>query len=163
MRSLFRAVFVAAFTAFAVLPLTACFSSAPEPAPVISEAEILERQLAAEVAAGSALLDDFRSNRAGAFLARLPKEARESFGEKGFASSRKEIEATMGNMASFEYLMPLDAPGFRTHLWKVVFERRETMDPDKTLRQETLFRVVVVKNPKAGANEAPYILTFGFL
>ena len=66
----------------------------------------------------------------------------------------------MGEVEEFKFLTTLDAPGFRTYVWKVTFKRTKVMDKNVELRQETLFRLVMT-TPKEGAK--PFLMTFGFL
>lgn len=133
--------------------LSAC-RTAPLPPPPGEEA-----LLKAEIRLGEKLLDAFKRDRAEAFLKLLPEETRKRFTEKDFKRSRADISESMGEIRAAEYLTLLKAPGFHSHLWKVSFERKKTLDAESQLRQETLFRIVTV--PREGAE--PFLLTFGFL
>ncbi len=116
--------------------------------------------VAAEKALGEKLVKAYRDNDAKTFVAALPVEVKERFGQKEFEKTRKDIQESMGEIEKFEFLTTLDAPGFRTYIWKVTFKRTKVMDKNAELRQETLFRLVMT-TPKEGAK--PYLMTFGFL
>ncbi len=117
--------------------------------------------MTAEIVLGEKMLDAFQKNDASAFLKHLTGDAQKNFGEKEFRVTRGQITEAMGEAVSYEYLTSLEAPGFRSHLWKVTFERGKTLDQTKKLRQQTLFRLVLVSpdNKKI----PPFILSFSFL
>ena len=114
----------------------------------------------AERKLGDELIKAYQENDADGFVAVLPQEARERFGKKEFEKTRKDIQDAMGEVEEFKFLTTLDAPGFRTYVWKVTFKRTKVMDKNVELRQETLFRLVMT-TPKEGAK--PFLMTFGFL
>lgn len=123
--------------------------NAPEPDPAAHEIET-----------GARLIEAYRANKPSVFLKALPNDVKEKFGEREFKATRAELTESMGEIVSYQFLTTLNAPGFRTHLWRVVFERGETLDSTRKVRQETLFRIVTM-TPKKGGE--PYIITFGFL
>lgn len=131
---------------------------------IMNEAEVAEEKTfdpaAAERALGDKLIKAYQDNDANTFVAALPPEVKERFGQKEFEKTRKDIQEAMGEIEKFEYLTTLEAPGFRTYIWKVTFKRTKVMDKSVELRQETLFRLVMT-TPKEGAK--PYLMTFGFL
>ncbi len=116
---------------------------------------------AAEVILGEKMLEAFVRNDSAAFRKHLTGDALKNFGEKEFRATRSQIVEAMGTVKSYEYLTALDAPGFRSHLWKVTFERGKTLKQDEKLIQETLFRIVLL-SPE-DEKIPPYIFTFGFL
>ncbi len=113
-----------------------------------------------ERAIGEDMLKAFQEDDADKFMSFIPEGDRERFTEKNFDATRKAITESLGEVKSYEYVTVLNAPGFRTHLWKVRFERTKVMDRDAKLTQETLFRVVTVTPDK---KNVPYVVTFGFL
>lgn len=130
-----------------------CAGFAGDPAPGPDPA-------AREIATGARLIEAYRADKASDFLKALPNDVKEKFGEREFKATRAELTESMGEIVSYHFLTTLNAPGFRTHVWRVVFERGETLDSARKVRQETLFRIVTM-TPKNGAE--PYIITFGFL
>lgn len=123
------------------------------------QVEVAPGTIDAEKKVGEDMLKAYRDNDAKAFLALLPVEVKERFGEAEFRTTRNQVSEAMGTVDKVEYLTCLNAPGFRSHLWKVTFKRTKVMDPSKELKQETLFRVVLTTPDKG----SPYILSFGFL
>lgn len=113
-----------------------------------------------ELKLGNELIQAYQDNDAKSFVAALPPEAKERFGVKEFEKTRADIAEAMGEVEKFEYLTTLEAPGFRTYIWKVTFKRTKVMDKNVELKQETLFRLVMT-TPKEGAK--PFLMTFGFL
>lgn len=117
--------------------------------------------VAGEVVMGEKMLTAFSKNDAVSFLKYLSGDAKKNFGEKEFKATRGQIVEAMGTVKAYEYLTCLKAPGFRSHLWKVTFERGKTLKQDEKLTQQTLFRIVLLDT--ADKKQPPYILTFGFL
>lgn len=89
---------------------------------------------------GEALLKAFRNNDAAAFLAALPAELHEQFGQKEFEGARRSIGESLGEPVSYEYLATLEHPLLTVSLWKVRFERKDS--EGKTVHQEAVFRVI---------------------
>ena len=114
----------------------------------------------AERKLGEVMIKAYQKNDAEVFVAALPADVKERFGKKEFEKTRKDIQEAMGEIEHYKFLTTLDAPGFRTYIWKVTFKRTKVMDRNVELRQEMLFRVVMT-TPKKGAK--PYLMTFGFL
>ena len=136
-----------------------CASTAPEPAPE-AEAALTEG-----IATGEAMLAAFRDDDASAFLKQLPENVAERFGEKEFATARRNMKETMGDLESYQFLcpleMPLEGPEGKTPtlhplIWKARFLRKTASG--REVHQETLFRVVVGR-----LDGKPYVLSFGFL
>lgn len=121
---------------------------------------ITDKRLAAEIQLGEKMLQAYTRNDAKAFVSYLKGDAAKNFGEKEFKTTRDQIVEAMGTIMKAEYLDVLHAPGFRSHMWKVKFERRGARDGNRVLKQETLFRVVVMSTEEG---KDLYILSFGFL
>lgn len=138
------------------LTVSGCFHSGGNAA----EPVITETRLNAEIALGEKMLRAYTQNDAKAFVSCLSGDAAKNFGEKEFKTTREQIVEAMGTIMKAEYLDVLYAPGFRTHMWKVVFERRGARDGNRILRQETLFRVVTMSTEDG---KDLHILSFGFL
>ena len=146
-----------AFLFAAVLTAVGCSHTSSEPAAVQG---ITDKRLAAEIALGEKMLQAYTKNDAKAFVSYLRGDAAKNFGEKEFKTTRDQIVEAMGTIMKAEYLDVLHAPGFRSHMWKVTFERRGARDGNRILRQETLFRVVVMSTEEG---KDLYLLSFGFL
>ena len=136
-----------------------CASTAPQPA---SEADAALNE---GIATGEAMLAAFRDDDASAFLKQLPENVAERFGKKEFATARRNMKETMGDLESYQFLcpleMPLEGPEGKTPtlhplIWKTRFLRKTASGRD--VYQETLFRVVVGR-----LDGKPYVLSFGFL
>jgi len=153
MKQIFRRITRSAFAAVILFTSASCASFGKDDGKTDDAAK-------REVATGVRLIEAYRANKSADFLKALPKDVKEKFGEREFKVTRGELTDSMGEIVSYDYLTQLNAPGFRTHIWKVVFERGETLDNTKRLRQETLFRIVTVTADKVSE---PYIITFGFL
>ncbi len=117
--------------------------------------------VAGEIVLGEKMLTAFSKNDAPAFLKYLSGDAQKNFGEKEFKATRGQIVEAMGIVKAYEYLTCLKAPGFRSHLWKVTFERGKTLNQTEKITQQTLFRIVLLDT--ADKKQPPHILTFGFL
>lgn len=132
---------------------------------IVNEAEVVEEKtfdpVAVERALGDKLVKAYQENDAKTFVAAFPPEMKERFGQKEFEMRRKYFQETMGEIEKFEYLTTLEAPGFRSYIWKVTFKRTKVRDKSVELHQETLFRLMMTTPPKEGAK--PYLMAFGFL
>lgn len=157
LKNMFRSTLIAgAMLAFAGL-FSAC-STVSETAEATAEVDPV---IAAESELSEKLLIAFMKDDVKEFRSHLTGAALEKFGEKEFRVTRQQITEAMGEVKDYEYLTTLYAPGFRSYVWKVTFERGQTRDQTKKLTQETLFRVVMVT--PADEKVPPFIFTFGFL
>lgn len=150
-----KLLFCAILSLFITLP--ACRTTSPQAKPASPSAKDTART--EEIRLGDMMLNAVRNDHADDFLACLPEETRKRFTEKDFKRTRAELAESMGKIKSVRYLTELNAPGFRSHLWKVTFERKKTLNNEQPLLQETLFRIVMVPRDDARS----FLLTFGFL
>ncbi len=107
---------------------------------------------------GEKMLDAYIADDADDFVALLSNDLRRNFDTDAFAANRATVEETIGSAQSYEFLTELDAPVFRTYLWKVRFNRKAQLDEDKLFSQETVFRIVT-----ADLDGKPCLVSFGFL
>ena len=80
------------------------------------------------------------------------------YDQKPIAELMGTLAETIGTPEKFEFITGLDAPVFKSHLWKVTFRRQAVLNQEQEFRQETLFRVVTGE-----LDGKPYIVSFGFL
>ena len=148
---------VAAGVAAAVVWMTGCSSAAPEPVSESGAARARRIETQAR-STGEELLKAFIADDSDRFIALLPVDARRQFGPDEFKRTRATLAETIGTPEKFEFITGLDAPVFKSHLWKVTFRRQAVLNQEQEFRQETLFRVVTGE-----LDGKPYIVSFGFL
>ncbi|MDD4817596.1 MAG: hypothetical protein PHI85_06470 [Victivallaceae bacterium] len=148
---------VAAIVALTAL-LCGCASTAQNDTPSESAAVRAERIASESRALGEKMLDAYIAGDGDNFAALLSNDVRRNFGAEEFTENRAAMEETIGSAQSYEFLTGLDAPVFRTYLWKVRFIRKAQLDGEKQYSQETVFRIVT-----ADLDGKPCLISFGFL
>ena len=86
----------------------------------------------------------------------LPESLLKDFTEDVFKQSCRQMQKSLGKMTGFTYLTNLQAPVFRTMVYKVQFER--TSQEGKIIQQEALFRGMLSES-----KGKIIVLSFGFL
>ncbi len=144
--------------ALLLFPLSGCISDRDRDTKdtVLSPDEIAKH----EKEIGESMLQAYVKGDCEKCLRYLSEEVREKWDKREFDLTRDQIIKAMGDFKKTEFLTTLEAPGFRTHIWKVTFERKATLDQTKTLIQQTLFRVATI-TPENGKSE-PFVISFGF-
>lgn len=147
----------AAFSLFAASVCCACATANIQtPEQTKNQIERAESFDASSIELGDKLLAAYKNGNVKAFLSLLPDDVTKTFGEKEFKGSKKAIADTMGEIQSYQFLTKLNAPVFKSYLWKVNFRR--TNRDGEVFNQETVFRVITGE-----LDGKPYAVSFGFL
>ena len=132
MQKVFAVLAVAAITLFAVTGCRSTEEDNPGPAPKYT---LEQRQ-----AMGVEIIQAFQKNDYAKLAVHLSPEVKAQLNATQFAEKNGEIRKNLGEIQSCDYLTELDAPIFKSLIWKVTFVR--TDKDGKTVRQQLLFRLV---------------------
>lgn len=132
MQKVFAVLAVAAITLFAVTGCRSTEEDNPVPAPKFT---IEQRQ-----AMGVEIIQAFQKNDYSKLAIHLSPEVKAQFSAAQFAEKNGEIRKGLGEIQSWEYLTELEAPLFKSLIWKVTFIR--TDKEGNAVKQQILFRLV---------------------
>ncbi len=94
----------------------------------------------AERAIGADIIEAFRQDSYEKLQPYLSPEIKDQFSETQFADKTAEIRRGLGEISEYHYLTALEAPVFKSQIWKVTFVRKNRDGSEVT--QQVLFRLV---------------------
>ncbi|MGE4563768.1 MAG: hypothetical protein AB7F32_02775 [Victivallaceae bacterium] len=132
MKKVLAVLAVAALSLFAVTGCRSTGEDNPQPVPKFT---LEQRQ-----AMGVEIIQAFQKNDYAKLAVHLSPEVKAQLSAAQFAEKNSEIRKGLGEIQSYDYLTELDAPIFKSLIWKVTFSR--TDKEGKAVRQQILFRLV---------------------
>lgn len=146
--SLISAVMIFAAVTFSGCIHAAADSAAAAPPPAAASSKY--QKISAEI------LSAFQNEDYSQLEKLLPESLAKDFSENVFKQSCRQLQQSLGKMTQFTFVTELEAPIFKTLVYKAQFERKSR--DGKTIKQEALFKAMFSEQ-----NRKTLVLSFGFL